>query len=215
MDDLAPDLELTEYGFDSISFTQLANTLNDRFGLTLTPTVFFEHATLGELAGVLRTRTRGGDCFCAGRGAAGRACRCNGGCAIAGARTARQPIPASPRSTEREPGHRAPIAIVGMSGVFPGASDPDELWRNLLAGHDATREAPLDRWNRQPVGAPARGGFIDGIGEFDAAFFGLSAPEARVIDPQQRLAADANLAAARDMRAMRRVRCRAQISASS
>ncbi len=37
---------LSDYGFDSISLTELANRVNDRFGLDLTPVVFFEHATL-------------------------------------------------------------------------------------------------------------------------------------------------------------------------
>ncbi len=196
LDDLAPDLELTEYGFDSISFTQFANALNDRFGLALTPTVFFEHATLGELASHFAR-----DHAAAFASVLGVAPRAAPAFTVAAPQPSQRAHPApnsvsppsvSPRPAERDTSERntsgrGPIAIVGMSGVFPGASDPDELLRNLLAGHDATREAPLDRWTRQPRGRPVRGGFIDGIGEFDAAFFGLSALEARVIDPQQRL----------------------------
>src|SRR5205085_8352720 len=44
------DSELSEYGFDSISFTALAHQLNQRYGLELMPTIFFEHPTLGEVA---------------------------------------------------------------------------------------------------------------------------------------------------------------------
>lgn len=185
-DDLAPDLELTEYGYDSISFTQLANLLNDRFGLTLTPTVFFEHATLGKLAAYF-ARDHAPE-FSSVLGVAAPTIPA----AVASApRPAERSTPAQrreqPRPDTRDAAGRAPIAIVGMSGVFPGAADPDALWQNLLAGRDATRALPEDRWSRQPVDTPQRGGFIDGIGDFDAAFFGLSAPEARLIDPQQRL----------------------------
>ena len=49
-EDLAPNVELTEYGFDSIGFTQFANALNDRFGLEIGPTLFFECQTIDLLA---------------------------------------------------------------------------------------------------------------------------------------------------------------------
>ncbi len=91
----------------------------------------------------------------------------------------------------------APIAIVGHAGRFPGADDPETLWRNLLTGVDAIRQVPAGRWDaatltaREP-GTPglmntAQGGFIDGIDLFDAAFFRLSRREAARLDPQQRL----------------------------
>jgi acyl transferase domain-containing protein len=28
----------------------------------------------------------------------------------------------------------ARVAIIGMAGRFPGAGDPEQLWRNLAAG---------------------------------------------------------------------------------
>ncbi|HEY0833187.1 MAG TPA: SDR family NAD(P)-dependent oxidoreductase, partial [Azospirillum sp.] len=48
--DIDADTEWSNYGFDSISLTEFSNTLNQRFRLELTPTVFFEHATIAELA---------------------------------------------------------------------------------------------------------------------------------------------------------------------
>ncbi len=185
--DLTPDAELSEYGFDSISFTQFANALNDRFGLSLTPTVFFEHPTLGELAAHFAREHA--TAFASALGVLPRVVVIE---APQGAAPSIAPIvhtAPSPRTLPNaEPTGRSPIAIIGMSGAFPDAADPEALWRNLLDGHDAIREAPTNRWDRAPRGeVAARGGFIDGIGEFDAAFFGLSAPEARIIDPQQRL----------------------------
>ncbi|HEY0858153.1 MAG TPA: beta-ketoacyl reductase, partial [Albitalea sp.] len=46
VDEIELDAELSEYGMDSIRFTQLANELNRRYGLSLVPTVFFEHTSL-------------------------------------------------------------------------------------------------------------------------------------------------------------------------
>nr|WP_314465332.1 SDR family NAD(P)-dependent oxidoreductase [uncultured Clostridium sp.] len=44
------DMELQEYGFDSISFTELANALNDTYHLDLLPTLFFENPTIDGLS---------------------------------------------------------------------------------------------------------------------------------------------------------------------
>jgi amino acid adenylation domain-containing protein len=185
--DLTPDAELSEYGFDSISFTQFANALNDRFSLSLTPTVFFEHPTLGELAAHFAREHATAFASTLGvlpRGVVIEAPQVAAPSIAPTVRTA----PSPRTSTNAEPAGRSPIAIIGMSGAFPDAADPEALWQNLLNGHDAIREAPSNRWDRAPRGdVKPRGGFIDGIGEFDAAFFGLSAPEARIIDPQQRL----------------------------
>ncbi|MFI2437079.1 SDR family NAD(P)-dependent oxidoreductase [Streptomyces sp. NPDC018693] len=84
------------------------------------------------------------------------------------------------------------IAVVGMSGRFPGAPDVDALWRLLMDGGDAIRPVPADRWDSTAVLDPEReiqavGGFLDDVDRFDAAFFGVSPREAAAIDPQQRL----------------------------
>ena len=38
------------------------------------------------------------------------------------------------------------IAVVGMSGVFPGAVGIEPFWENIFRGVDATREVPAFRW---------------------------------------------------------------------
>ncbi len=48
--DIDPDDDLREYGFDSVTFTQLTNELNNLYDLALTPTIFFEHSTLASLS---------------------------------------------------------------------------------------------------------------------------------------------------------------------
>ncbi|MCF8051609.1 MAG: beta-ketoacyl synthase [Desulfobacterales bacterium] len=41
----------------------------------------------------------------------------------------------------------SPIAIVGFSGVFPGASDPDRLWQRIIEKSDGICEIPPERRN--------------------------------------------------------------------
>ena len=90
-----------------------------------------------------------------------------------------------------------PIAIVGMSCVFPGASDLDEYWDLLSNGRDAVKKVPesrwdLDAWYDQNPASPGRintqyGGFIEGVEYFDAKFFGIPNTEAKAMDPGQRI----------------------------
>ncbi|MFZ6183823.1 type I polyketide synthase [Nannocystis pusilla] len=87
------------------------------------------------------------------------------------------------------------IAIVGMAGRFPGAPDLDTFWRNLRdgvesvarLGDDDLRAAGVDpALAARPEYVRARPVLGD-IESFDAGFFGISAREAELMDPQQRL----------------------------
>ncbi|MDT5069989.1 MAG: hypothetical protein QOK02_6144 [Mycobacterium sp.] len=94
-----------------------------------------------------------------------------------------------------EPGER--FAIVGYAARFPGAPDADAFWDVLSKGQDAISEVPKDRWDVDEFfdpepGAPGkvvtrRAGFVDDVTGFDAPFFGMSAREVRMMDPQHRL----------------------------
>ncbi|HEX5603708.1 MAG TPA: amino acid adenylation domain-containing protein, partial [Pyrinomonadaceae bacterium] len=87
------------------------------------------------------------------------------------------------------------IAIIGLSGRFPGASDVEQYWQNLCAGKETisqfSDEELIDAGVnpallRDPNYVKAHG-ILDDIDLFDANFFGFSPKEAEIMDPQQRL----------------------------
>jgi acyl transferase domain-containing protein len=86
------------------------------------------------------------------------------------------------------------IAIIGMSGRFPGASSVAEFWRNQLAGvegisHFTFEELELTgakTQGREPNYVRARS-ILKDIEQFDAEFFGILPKEALQMDPQHRL----------------------------
>ncbi|AIW88373.1 beta-ketoacyl synthase, N-terminal domain protein [Bacillus mycoides] len=85
------------------------------------------------------------------------------------------------------------IAIIGMSGQFPKANSVTEFWDNLVQGKNCVSEVPKERWDWRKYAAADKegqsslqwGGFIEGIGEFDPLFFGISPKEAANMDPQE------------------------------
>ncbi len=99
-----------------------------------------------------------------------------------------QPLPAADSEADY-------IAVIGLAGRFPGADDIAEFWDNLCAGRESIRD--LDEAILREQGVPAgllqsdayvrRASYISGSEDFDADFFGLSAHEAELLDPQHRL----------------------------
>ncbi|MFF3854975.1 type I polyketide synthase, partial [Micromonospora sp. NPDC002575] len=160
-----------ELGFDSLAAVQLRDRLGRTTGLTLPSTVVFDHPSAAELARFLRTELVAG---------------------AADADPAVGLVAARPAADE-------PIAIVSMACRFPGGvSSPQELWELLLDGGDAIGPMPTDRgWDlaalfdsdpdRVGTSYARSGGFLDGVADFDAAFFGINPREALAMDPQQRL----------------------------
>jgi amino acid adenylation domain-containing protein/non-ribosomal peptide synthase protein (TIGR01720 family) len=87
------------------------------------------------------------------------------------------------------------IAIIGMAGRFPGASNLDEYWENLQNGVESiaffSDEELLASGGdatlvRDPHYVKARG-ILEDIESVDAGFFGYTIREAALMDPQHRL----------------------------
>jgi len=92
-------------------------------------------------------------------------------------------------------GQSEPIAVIGLSGRFPGSDDLEQFWQNLTAGYDASRcfteselqAAGISPELQQDPHFVNRGAPLEKTEYFDAALFGYSRQEAELIDPQQRL----------------------------
>ena len=96
------------------------------------------------------------------------------------------------------------IAIIGMTGRFPGADSVEEFWANLVAGKESISffsDEELVESGLDPVELKRRGHYVPARGVlkdadcFDAAFFGVHPKEAEVMDPQQRVFLEACWAA--------------------
>ncbi|MET9165128.1 beta-ketoacyl synthase N-terminal-like domain-containing protein [Streptomyces cellulosae] len=104
-------------------------------------------------------------------------------------------VPSARAATTSSPAAGAPVAVVGVGCRFPGGADsPAAYWRLLTDGRDAVGTVPGGRWERfvpdgsvLPADLGRHGGFLDGVEEFDAEFFGIAADEAVALDPQQRM----------------------------
>ncbi|HET8589575.1 MAG TPA: type I polyketide synthase, partial [Nakamurella sp.] len=91
--------------------------------------------------------------------------------------------------------HQDAVAIVGMRARVPGADDLDTMWQNFAGGVESI--TTLRPEEMQAAGVPeaviALPGYVDAapllgeVDKFDAAFFGFSARDAALTDPQHRL----------------------------
>jgi acyl transferase domain-containing protein len=88
-----------------------------------------------------------------------------------------------------------PIAIIGMSGRFPGAKNVDEFWHNLQNGLESISffsdeelvASGIDRTLLNNPNYVKAGTVLADIDLFDAPFFNLTPREAEVMSPQHRL----------------------------
>ncbi len=178
---LAQDLELpiaeidpakpfAFYGLDSIHAVRLSSALEQWLGCELAPTIAYEYPSIDILSAHLAR--------------------------VAG-KTPAVPDAAAAAERAERPAADEPIAIVGIGCRFPGADGPEEFWRLLSGGADATSDVPADRWdvdafyNPDPsvpgTAVTRRGGFLGQVDQFDFQFFGISPRESAQMDPQQRL----------------------------
>ncbi|ETX05769.1 MAG: hypothetical protein ETSY2_21060, partial [Candidatus Entotheonella gemina] len=85
------------------------------------------------------------------------------------------------------------IAVIGMTGRFPGAPHVAALWQNLCGGVESLRPFTDDEIIAAGVEAEQAknrvmaGGIIEDADLFDAAFFSVYPKEAQILDPQHRL----------------------------
>ncbi|OCK75289.1 ketoacyl-synt-domain-containing protein [Lepidopterella palustris CBS 459.81] len=112
--------------------------------------------------------------------------------------TQAQGKPALPEDISYSSPKKPKLAIIGMSGRFPGAKDNEAFWDLLYQGLDVHKPVPALHWDakthvdptgsRKNTSATPFGCWLDDPAVFDARFFNISPREAPQIDPAQRLA---------------------------
>ncbi|MDF5712386.1 MAG: SDR family oxidoreductase [Rhizonema sp. NSF051] len=87
------------------------------------------------------------------------------------------------------------IAIIGLTGRFPGAKNIDEFWKNLQNGRESVsfftdEELLLSGVSSSLLSDPKyvkAQAILEDVDFFDASFFGFNPREAEITDPQHRL----------------------------
>lgn len=111
------------------------------------------------------------------------------------------------QATPTKPAGQDGIAIIGMSGRFPGAESIDEFWQNLVAGIESIEsfsDSDLAEHGIEPAVVDGAGHYVRRRGQipnpeaFDAGFFEMTPKEAEATDPQQRLFLETAWAALED-----------------
>ena len=92
---------------------------------------------------------------------------------------------------------RTPIAIIGVSALFPGSTDATGFWRDILAGRDLITDVPGTHWRIEDYYDPdpaapdktyaKRGGFLPKV-DFDALGWGVPPSQLPATDTSQLLA---------------------------
>lgn len=151
-----------DLGFNSIGLQKFAQKINDAFGSKLAPNSFFTHNTIEKLSHFLVEKFP----------------------QIQEKEHSESVQPHFSISQEKNDKKKQAngFAIIGMEGIMPGAESLEIFWDNQIMKKNIIQ--PMDkRWpNRQYLG-----GLIHCMDSFDPKFFGMSAREAMLMDPQHRL----------------------------
>ena len=176
-------LQLEEVGIDdgffdlggnSLAAVRMVSQYHTRFGREIPPVKVFQYPTIAKLAEFLKEEESDTKSDF-----------------LAEAETRARHQRKSQDGNERA---RDAVAVIGMTGRFPGAANLDQLWRNLCNSVESisffTPEElgpGIDEHLRNDPDYIRARGLIEGADLFDAAFFGINPLEARVMDPQQRV----------------------------
>ncbi|APB70029.1 KR domain-containing protein [Paenibacillus polymyxa] len=188
------DKELEYYGIDSVMIVTMTDNLERVLG-PLSKTLFFEYQTLNELAAYFSQNH------------VDQLIKLFDVSVVTSLPTPQptslikepvQSIRAKRSASHHEQIAKTPdIAIIGLSGKYPGADNLQQYWNNLKDGKDCITEIPPERWDYRAyfdadsskVGKVYSrwGGFLNGVDQFDPKFFHISPHDAQFLDPQERL----------------------------
>ncbi len=202
--DLDIEVDLGDYGIDSIVMMTMLNRIEEMYGITVEPNAVSENSSVKRLAEYilpmldfsdkalhseinhedtvaehvqeeLQTEPSGYGFLQKSLGAANRFSRIS-----------------SQYSSDN-----CKIAVIGMACRFPKSNSIEEYWDNLKNGRCMITEIPEERWRISDFYSPHKdengksyskwGGFISDVYLFDADYFGIKYEDAIVMDPQHRI----------------------------
>lgn len=183
------DIPFSDYGVDSILGSQFINQLSEALGVSLNTTIIFDYPTVTRLSKhlaevhekAIKLPARKLD-------------------SVSGQAQERPVLATETNPTMRTRSESektsADIAVIGMSGQFPGAEDTATFWKNLVAGLDGVGELPAHYLNQERDYSPIKqhgksycreGGVLKYRDCFDPLFFHLSPRDAESMNLHQRL----------------------------
>lgn len=176
------NVSFTDQGLNSIDALAWIRTINREFNLHLSVTILFDHFSIHKLSEYLVSRL-----------------------AQENPKLFRPIKPSSiPDIVKKKSikGQRSgcealDIAVIGISGRFPGANNISQLWKNIKTGIDSITEVPGNRWSIEKYYDPDPekpnktvskwAGCLNDVDRFEPLFFNISPDEAELMDPQQRI----------------------------
>lgn len=193
-EEVKPQRNISELGFDSIIFSDLSDLMNDTLLIDTTPAMFFGHATILELEQFVYQK------FANKLEAEHAEQKIEEPCVENNpeAHSIEETIWSKDKEvkTEEMNPYEGKVAIIGMSGCFPKSDDLEQFWDHIVAGEDLITEIPKDRWDYEKYYGTDLdkkqttrkwGGFMNEIDKFDPLFFHITPKDAVIMDPQERL----------------------------
>ena len=192
------DIPFSDYGMDSILGANFVNQVGNACGIKLNTTIIFDYPTVNRLASHVAVSCK--NHIKIPLAVDNRTEEIQKSAVVTSDKYTSIPklIQQNTGTAEHQVGRRSSsdIAVIGMSGQFPGAGNPDRFWENLIDGQDAVGELPPQYLDRQEYYSPERqkgktychkGGVLDDRDCFDPLFFNLSPRDAESMNPHQRL----------------------------
>lgn len=166
-DESTPTQPFAALGVTSLLASQLASRLSDRLNIAVPVSALYTYPTVTQMASFLQQGHSDNN---------------------------HNTTPTTVTRNYKDEG----IAVIGMSMRFPGGGEEGGgYWEVLRDGVDAITEVPPSRWDTDALYSPdsdapaaihsRKGGFVEDTEYFDHTFFGISAKEALMMDPRQKV----------------------------
>jgi acyl transferase domain-containing protein/enoyl-CoA hydratase/carnithine racemase/SAM-dependent methyltransferase len=205
--DVDENRQFVDIGLDSVAGVSWIRKINEKYQTSIDAANIYSHPTLARLSRYVTTEAET-------YGVLSRPVQAFEMRAVVENRTlAHNPVAARPTLQTRvarrsRPASRfassastrptsGPIAVIGMAGQFPEASNLEEFWQNIAQGRNCISQVPPHRWDVNAYYQPGDAvegkticnwlGALADYDRFDPLFFNISPTEAESMDPQQRL----------------------------